>query len=51
MTWILIIGTYWAITGYKTHDDCVAAAKQVQMRFIMQCVPMPEGGGVVQGLK
>lgn len=47
--WVLLIGNAWAISGYLTKDECIAASKDVRLEYIMQCVPMRAIGTVGHG--
>lgn len=48
VTWILIIGSVWAITNYQTREECLAAAKEVRMQYITQCIPTTYGSVIGQ---
>lgn len=48
MTWALLIAMGYAVLGFSSQADCVAAAKAARIPYVNYvCVQVPEGGKVL----
>lgn len=47
-TWALLIAMHYAITGFASRADCIAAAKAAEIPYVNYvCAPVPAGGDVL----